>query len=432
MKIMPHALIALSAAVMAVNAQADSFREALQGGKISGELRNAITQSSHTDAWAEAGAVNNNSTGNTALRIDYATAAYKGLSFGVGFQTSWDWGLQDKDTGRAFGGGDGEDDTRNTIHATDMVQGYMNYAFDPASTKTNIRLGRQKIVSPLLMNSGAWPMQDSFDAVVINNQDLPGTSISAIAVNSWNTRFGASADAATSNDKHYDNPVMSLYLTNKSVDGLTVELQWLSNDNDETIGDGPVAVGSKGPYVTTFAGFDYNLGDYTVSAKYLTSDFDEDSNTEGTNVWGVQGKAKVGGVTLQLAHTQVGDDANFPGTLGHVPQFRSYNNTTIDCDLYAGLGTTVVSAAHGLGVEGLMAQASYAMWSQSDEGQAASGTDFDGGYELAIDLQYKVPSVPGLSTRLQLSQMEFGETAGASRGDENALTYGKLGVNYAF
>ncbi|QUN06242.1 hypothetical protein KDN34_01865 [Shewanella yunxiaonensis] len=418
-------LLGATLGVMAT-AQADtSFREALQSGKVDGEVRNVVTQSSYTDAKAEAGPLNNNNTGSSALRVNYQTAAWNGLTFAVGFQSGIDWGLQDKSTGSSVTGG--EDETRNTITSTGLIQGYVNYDFDKAITNTSIRVGRQNIVSPLLMNSSAWPMKDAFDAVVFTNKDLPQTEVRFMYVTRWLMRYGDDSNGSvTQTDKRYDNPVWSVYLMNKSITGLDIELQWLDNNNNTPVGDPPTAAVTADAYKTGFAGIDYKLPNLplTLSAKYMTAQYD---TLKDSGAWGVQAKSKLDKFSLKAAYTKIDDANNFPGTLGHVPQFRSYSDTITD-DIFAGLGTTSFTVGYDFGIEGFKPQVTYAMWNQSDEGMAASGKHYDGGSELNLDLSYKFAAVPGLMTRLQLGLMNYDR----SDVEDNDMTYMKLMVNYSF
>ncbi|WP_432698091.1 OprD family outer membrane porin [Marinobacterium sp. YM272] len=418
-------LAAAIAASTTANVQADSFREALTGGKVSGEIRNTYAGSSYSDAKPEAGALNNANVLGSALDLNYETGSFNGFKAVVGFQAGRDWGIQDEDSGLTVAGG--EDDARVTIDATDLRLAYLEYAFNKEMTATSVRIGRQKIVSPLLMNSGAFPMQDSFDALVIDNRDLPDTTLKLMVVDRWNMRYGDDSNGGiTQEDKQYDDLIYSLYLSNNSFTGLNIEAQWLSNDNDDPAGDPPAAAVTADPYDTGFLGLTYKVpnSSWVLGAKAMTADYE---NRDDTGYWGVKAQTQIKGVEVQLGYTSVQDDGNFPGSLGHVPMFRSYKSGFID-EIFAGLDTTSLRVSYGFGVPGLKADLVYSGWKQSDAGIAASGKDLDGGYEAGIDIRYKFQTVEGLSARVKSSYMDFDREA---VGNDDLFTT-RVSVNYRF
>ena len=73
-------------AAMGTNVQADSFREALTGGKVSGEIRNVYVEGSASDARGEAGALNNSHTLGSAINLNYATGSFHGFKAVVELQ----------------------------------------------------------------------------------------------------------------------------------------------------------------------------------------------------------------------------------------------------------------------------------------------------------------------------------------------------------
>lgn len=426
MKTANKILIALTAmGVVATQAHADSFRDALTNGDVWGELRNTYTSGSNSSAASEAGALNNSNVLGSALLLGYKTGSYHGFNLGLAFQKGHDWGVHDDDAGLTVQGG--EDDARVSIDTASLYQAYIDYTFDLSVTDTRFRLGRQKIVSPLVMNSGAFPMQDSFDALVIENKDIADTSIRLMGIDQWNMRYGGDSNGSvTQEDKNYDETIYSVYVQNNSIDGLNVEAQWFDNGNDDPTGDPPTAPMTADAYSTGFLGLTYRVPgtSWMLGAKALEADYEDNPDT---GYWGVKAGTDVAGVDVQLSYTSVRDDANFPGTLGHVPMFRSYS-PGFGHEFYAGLDTTTLSLGHGLGISGLDATLGYSDWSQSDAGIANSGVDLDGGYELHLDVSYDIKAVEGLHASLKASHMGFDQ--GALSDDE--LDYMRLSVNYAF
>ncbi|MBU3069170.1 OprD family outer membrane porin [Aestuariicella sp. G3-2] len=410
--------------VLSCKAQADSFHEALIGGKISGEVRNTYVGGSQSDARNGAAALNNSNVLGSALSLTYETGAYQGLKAVVGLQSGHDWGMQDDEQATIAGG---EDDSRVSISSTDLLVAYLEYAVDKSLTDTRVRIGRQKIVTPLLMSSGEFPMQDSFDAVVIENHDLPGTQLRMMAVNRWNKRYGEdSNDTFVEDDLQYHNPVYSLYLTNNSISGLTVEAQWLSNRNDDPVGDPPAAVRTADKYDSGFLGLTYKIPDssWILGAKALTANYDK---LPDTGYWGVKAQTTVKGVLLHLGYTSMDDDGNFPGSIGHVPMFRSYKTGFID-EIFAGLETTSLRVGYGFGLPGANFNLIYSGWRQSDKGIAVSGRNLDGGYEAGVDLQYQFQRIKGLKGRLRTSYMDFDRPDV----DKDDFLYTRVLLNYSF
>lgn len=418
-------LLSALASAISANVQAESLQEALAGGKVSGEIRNVYALGSYSDARKEAGALNNANVLGSALDLDYETGRFHGFKAVVGFQAGYDWGIHDEQSGATAAGG--EDDARVSISATNLRQAYLEYSVDPALSATSLRIGRQKIVSPLLMTSGVFPMQDSFDALVVENRNLPDTALRLLYVTRWNMRYGDDSNGSvTQEDIRYDNALYSLYLNNTSIAGLTVEAQWLSNANDNPAGDPPTAAVTADPYDTGFLGLTYKVpnSDWVLGAKVLSADYD---NRADTGYWGLMAQTRIKGVEVQLGYTSVQDEGSFPGTLGHVPMFRSYKSGFVD-EIFAGLDTTSLRVGYGFGVPGLKADLIYSGWRQSDAGIAASGTDFDGGYEAGVDIRYKFQQVKGLSARLQSSYMDF-DRAALARDD---LFHTRMTLNYQF
>ncbi|MCW4627847.1 MULTISPECIES: hypothetical protein [Marinomonas] len=408
--------------VTSVNSHASTVLDSIKNGTFSGGLFNTLELGSNSGA-SGVGANNNAKVLGSALTLDYVTGDYYGFNIGVGSETGYDWGIQDSDTATTAGG---ENDSRVNVNATNLYRAFINYRFNSALTNTQIRVGRQDITSPLLMTSGAFPMRDSFDAVVIENKDIPDTILRAMYVTKWNMRYGDDNNGSvTQTDKSYDNPLVSFYLNNKSIDNLNIEAQWLQNDNDENAGDPPAAVTAKN-YDTTFLALDYNIpnSSWTVGAKTLSANFE---NSADTGYQGAFVKNTFNGVGVQLAYTTVDDAANFPGTLGHVPMLRSYN-PGMQGEYFAGLKTTSIAANYGFNITGFKATLGYTTWQQSVEGiKNSRGTDLDDGYEASLRIDYKSQEIKGLSTVMQLSYINYDQDVA-----DDSLTILRTSLNYQF
>lgn len=410
---------------MAVNAQADemAFHEALLGGKFSGDVNTVLQFGSKSDAGASAGPLSDTKTANSALSLNYETASFHGLKLGAALQLGYDWELGN---GQPWQAG-GEDDERNSVQSINLQNAYLDYRFDPELTQSSIRIGRQDIISPLVMSSSMYPMKDAFDAVVITNKGLSDTVLKLMYIENWIKRYGDNGSAPLlEKDARFDGSVYSIYLNNSSITGLNIEGQYLVNNSHSTlIGDPPTNFVTSGPYDTTFVAVDYKVpqSSVTLGATYVNADYDSD---EDTNLWGAKLATKLGRLGLTFAYTSTDDSNSLPGTLGHVPWFKAYAFTELSPEIIAGIDETSVTLNYETGIAGLRTSLVYASWDQSAAGIANSGFDLDGGSEIALDIKYQFQKVKGLSTRLQLSQMDYDIA-----GDED-LTFMRMHLKYAF
>lgn len=403
-----------------------SWLEALSQGQWGGEIRNVATFGSKTDAGPAAGPFNNAHSASSALALTYTTKRFHGFQIGLGVQSGIDWKIHKHEGDLTT-----EDDARNTVTATEVHQAYIDYQFDPAHTNTQVRLGRQGIVTPLVISSIEFPMRDAFDAVVVRNSDLPHTQLQLMYIDSWIKRQGGDALRNSINEEndYFSAPVYSLHLKNSSFANLTLEAQWLHNDSDEPIGDLPTAVAAIGPYRVGFVATDYKIPDSAINlgAKYMGARFDE---ADSAHSWSIKAGYQFDKLHATLAHARVSDDNNLPGSLGHVPWFKTYTVTFTDSEYIAGTETTSLTLKPHWDINGLRTSLTLGYWSQSDEGRINSGPpgfklDLDGTTELTLDVHYRFQEIKGLSSRLQLSRMDYDRDQG-----EDGLSYLKLTVNY--
>jgi len=412
-------------AALTVNVQAagGSLPDALVNGQFSGDLNTVLQFGSNSDAGAAAGPMSDTKTASSALTLGYKTAPFHGFIFGTAVQLGYDWKLGDGRSWRA----QGEDDERNSVRAIKLQNAYLDYTFKPDQTKTRIRIGRQNIISPLVMSSGMYPMKDAFDALVLTNRDLNATTVKLIYIENWVKRYADNhSTSILEKEARFDGSVYSIYLHNRSVKGLSIEGQYLANHSDATwVGDPPTNFFTSGPYRHSFVALNYQLPQLpvTLGTKYVRADYKNAANSE---LWGAKLATKIGRMGLTFAYTSTSEANNLPGTLGHVPWFRAFAFTETSPEVFAGLDETSVTLHYDTGVAGLRTSLVYAAWDQSAAGIVNSGFDLDGGSELALDLQYKFQQTEGLSTRLQLSQMDS-DVAG-----DSDLTFVRMHLKYAF
>lgn len=370
----------------------DSLEDAFKNGKVSGDLRFVYTGGSRSDAVNETAPVNNVNVGSIAVELRYITDDFKGFNLGIGFQSAHDLGFQNRD---AVGSKDpdSEDDARNSVSTTLLSEAYIKYTI----SKSDIMVGRQKIKTPLIMTSTAFALEDSFDAAVLTVRELPDTMIKLIYIQEWQMRYGSEAAGNSQQDEHYSDGMYSLFFKNTSIKGLTLDGQYLTIDEDKKYGTAPYSIWDA-PVFIKAGGYDeyYLQADYklpidlplSLAMTYAGAKYDNPiiaGNDEAT-LYGFKVATTLSGVKLNLAYTTMDDEANFPGTFGHVPDVISYTDMLTNNSIFAGVDGYSIEALYGFGIPGFNSGLKYAHYTQSDKGIINSGNamNLDGADEINI------------------------------------------------
>jgi hypothetical protein len=217
--------------------------------------------------------------------------------------------------------------------------------------KTDIKIGRQFIASPLVGGSGSRLIKQSFEGATIVNTDLPNTTLVAGAVTKFQNRTASTAtvgDIARFNELDADhNPAFTLFAVNKSVPGLTLKGQFATISSAS---NGLVASNDLG-YNQYYAEAEYagkagSVG-YNVAGQYLYMDWDK---YDSTNMYGVKVGGSFADLKAYVAYSSiskndndknVGANAGFAGvgagtqpifTKGYNPVSGTYTDET---DAYA-------------------------------------------------------------------------------------------------
>ncbi|MDQ5769290.1 OprD family outer membrane porin [Thiothrix subterranea] len=415
------ALVIISVLGISAQVNAGGLPEALTGGKVSGEVKTLFINSSYTDANSQAGPLDNNNIGSAAVQLNYDSGDFNGFKASVGIQAGKDFELHDNAS---------EDDSRGTITATTLYKGHLDYNFDESKTKTQIRVGRQSIVSPLLMDSGMYPMRDSWDGVTVTNKDIPNTTVKAAYITKWVKRYGNDSNGSVvQEDKEYDDPLYSVHVKNESIKDLALEAQYMSTKQKGNNGD--PGTSTIDGYSTYYTKAEYKLPTahpVKIGVMHAGAAFDNAAEKD-TSLSGINVGTKVKSVGLNVAYTTIDDDNDYPGTLGHVPNFQTFNNVLINDDMFAGTKITSVKVSPDFKVAGLKTDLSYAKFSQSAAGISNSATNLDGASELALDVKYDIPTVKGLSTRIGLAKVDY-DLPDASK--DSDMDYARVHLNYKF
>lgn len=216
-------VLGLSGSVYAADTLADAFKN----GKVNGELK-AWYWDQTVDT---AGASTNVNIINTAIELGYMTDTFYGLKMGVT--------LQSNATPLA------EADAKNVYKYEQWASGstlsemYLGYAIG----KTEMKIGRQYINTPLLGGNYARIFKESFQGVSLVNTDLPDTTIFAHYINKTQGRTSTvmgneNGDAPTFEKRALFSGVInatsvpfdgaySLGAINKSISNLTLTAQYV-------------------------------------------------------------------------------------------------------------------------------------------------------------------------------------------------------------
>ncbi|AOO66130.1 OprD family outer membrane porin [Sulfurospirillum halorespirans] len=417
---------------------ADTLEEAFKNGKVTGDLRFVYTAGSQTGATVQTAPTNNVNVGSVAAELRYVTDSFNNFKLGLGFQSAHDLDFQKRD---ALNANDytSEDDARNSVSTTLLSEAYLQYNF----LKSNIAVGRQKIKTPLIMTSSVFALEDSFDAAVLNFNEIPDTMVKLMYIQDWKMRYSSEAVGATQQDEHFSDGMYSVFFINKTISGLTLDGQYLTTNENKRLYDAPVFIGAGGydeyylqaeyklpisyplSLAVTYAGANYETGNYANPGP----------NTVGgdhAQLLGFKVATEVTGIKLNLAYTTMDDEANFPGTFGHVPDAVAYTDMLTNNAIFAGVDAYSIEAIYDFGIPGFSSALKYGYFTQSAQGIINSGNmNMDGTKEITIDLKYAFSGVlKGFHTRLWAGYSTYDALAMPSGNDD--FLYGRFYINYKF
>lgn len=398
---------------------ADTLQDAFKNGKFSGIVNLMHTNGNDTDV-AAAKASDNRYDASIGMRISYVTDSFYSFKLGIGFESAHDLGIHNYD-------GSSEDDARNTISATILQQAYLQYNF----MKSNIKVGRQIISTPLLSTSKVFPMEDYFDGITITTKDIPDTLLMLMYVKEWGKRFGSDSNGMVAQENtHYPDGLYSIYVKNSSINGLTLDGQFLTNNKKGNNGDPAVSVVDG--YKTYFAQALYKLPiayPLSLGALYGGANFDTPvKGKDSTTFYGAKVESKIGEVALMLGYTKVSDDADFPGTLGHAPDKVMYTNGLINKANYAGLEAVALEGKYNFGIKELDAALKLIYFDQSDNGLKRSVIKIGEAKEANLDIKYEFSGIlKGFSTRANMGYAKYNQNV-----SKDYNTYSQLYLTYKF
>jgi len=423
-------------AVLALNSQvfaSDSLAEALTNGKVSGEIRNFTVMASDVNSTL-VGPFRNANSSAIALQLNYTTGDFYGFKANVGFQHARSLELEN-DSGAVSSGANAfatENEGRITADGSMLYIANLQYNI----AKTEVKVGRQGIVTPLIAVSNSNPLKDTFEALSVVSKDIGNTEIRAYVIKKWIERYSASNSARKTS---FDDPTLSLYVKNTSIPNLTLEGQYLAVNDD--IGNPTEApFNTTDSYSTFFTQANYKLPvdmPLSIGAYYAGANYDgavrsgpvAEAGKGETSLYGVKLGGKVFDTAFKLAYTRVADDNSFLGALGHVPHFFKYNGGQMFTDnIYAGMTSTSLMVIPKI-IPNVFTLFAFSSYSQTDKGQTISNKNMDGASEIQADLRYKFKgALDGLSARLQLAHVDLDLPAN----NDDTMDIAKLYLTYKF
>ena len=429
MKLVNLSLAAILAAGFASSSfAADTLADAFKNGKVSGELRawyfdkdSDKLDSSSSPTKVMKDTEKTGSILNTVAILNYVTDTFYGFNLGATFQAS----------AAPFADAEGK-----TAYASDMYgsgavlsEAYLGYTIG----KTNAKIGRQYISTPLVSSSSSRIVKESFEGATIVNTDVPATTLMAGFVDkfqartSYQTKGDVGGDAPSfekraifngisASDTYQFDDAYTIAVINKSVPNLTLTGQFatfndvvVSNTKDVNLYYADV------DYILPMSGF--KLGFYLNhrgSKTDLRNDATNANNTiyyDGSQTAGRISISELAGFGLAFtAATNSKDDAVIAGMGNGSASSTATLVKASSPSLRANTDSYRIDFTYDfskLGLTGLKGILQYAEANQDRVKQATTSADYT---SYAGGIMYAVPALKGLSLELIYEQQEIETT----------------------
>ena len=166
---------------------ADTLADAFKNGKVSGELRawyfDKDTEKLSPSATAPTGVVTDTLKSgdilNTVAILNYVTDKFYGFNFGTTMVAS----------AAPFVDDEGKEVYKDDMYGSGAVlsEAYLGYTLG----KTNAKIGRHYISTPIVNGSGSRIVKESFEGATIVNTDVPSTTLMAGFIDKFQGRTSA-------------------------------------------------------------------------------------------------------------------------------------------------------------------------------------------------------------------------------------------------
>ena len=432
---MKFAKLSLAAMVVAGLASssfaADTLADAFKNGKVNGELK-----AWYFDKTVENTKQNNENITNFAVELGYVTDSFYGLRLGTTFQGN----------ATPFADGDNLNTAagqekymfRNDQYASGAVlsEVYLGYKLG----KTDVKIGRQYISTPLVGGSGSRIYKESFQGVTLVNTDLPQTTLVAGYVNKFQGRTGAlnevadfgsapkftnKANFGSAGEQVFDD-AYTFAVINKSISNLTLTAQYAAVTDVANLDDVDVYY-TEANYVLPMNGFKLGFDANFRGSK--TGNKLDGLDLEGHYLAARISVSELAGFGASFAAATTDNTDKTIQGMGNGP--TSYTSTFIrgtSTRMGANTDSYLFAATYDfskVGVAGLTALAQYG-WTEQGTVANVKGTDYT---NKIAGVVYAVPAVKGLTTSLHYETQEADNKQTTVKTDTDELWF-KAGYKF--
>lgn len=428
MKLTKLSLVAMVVASLASSSfAADTLADAFKNGKVSGELRawyfDKDTEKLSPSATAPTGVVTDTLKSgdilNTVAILNYVTDKFYGFNFGTTMVAS----------AAPFVDEEGKEAYKDDMYGSGAVlsEAYLGYTIG----KTNAKIGRHYISTPIVNGSGSRIVKESFEGATIVNTDVPSTTLMAGFIDKFQGRtsagMGSTAGDAPTFEKRAIFLGMSASTTYAFDDAYTIAVINTSIPNLKLTGQyawaGDVNSGinvkdvdvfyTEANYVLPMNGF--KLG---FDANYRGSKTDLITGT-GLNAITYDGTQTAGRISISelagfgaafTAATTSKDDALIAGMGNGASSYTATLVKASSPSLRANTDSYRFDLTYDfskLGVMGLKSILQYGLANQDRVKSANTSADYT---SYAAGVSYAVPALKGLSLELQYEKQEIETT----------------------
>ena len=404
---------------------ADTLADAFKNGKVGGELR----------AWyfdRDNGTTAHESIINGGISLNYVTDSFYGFRLGATVQSNY----------TPFA-----DDAEKNLYKGDMYgngaifsEAYLGYAIG----KTDIKIGRQYITSPLVSGSGSRMIKESFEGAVITNTDLPQTTLVAGYVDKFEGRTSTLASSEVGSVGKFTNTfalstgkgaaiskatidgAYTAAVINKSINGLTLTGQYAFANDVANVGDVSL-YHAEANYVLPMNGFKLGFDANFRGSK--TGNKLDGLDLEGHYLAARISVSELAGFGASFAAATTDNTDKTIQGMGNGP--TSYTSTFIrgtSTRMGANTDSYLFAATYDfskVGVAGLTALAQYG-WTEQGTVANVKGTDYT---NKIAGVVYAVPAVKGLTTSLHYETQEADNKQTTVKTDTDELWF-KAGYKF--
>ncbi|WP_067174550.1 OprD family outer membrane porin [Sulfurospirillum sp. UCH001] len=402
---------------------ADTLADAFKNGKASGELRawyfDKDTEKLNSSTAPTSVVKDTTKSGdilNTALILNYVTDTFYGFNVGATMQAN----------AAPFVDEEGKEAYKDDMWGSGAVlsEAYLGYTIG----KTNAKIGRQFISTPIVNGSGSRIVKESFEGATIVNTDVPSTTLIAGYVDKFqgrtSTGMGSSDGDAPTFEKRaiflgvsasttyaFDD-AYTVAIINKSIPNLTLTGQYAWAGDVNKADDVDVYY-TEANYVLPMNGF--KLG---FDANFRGSKTDLVTGT-GVNAVSYDGTQTAGRISISelagfgaafTAATNSKDDAVIAGMGNGASSYTATLVKASSPSLRANTDSYRFDLTYDfskLGVTGLKSILQYALANQDRVKSAQTSADYT---SYAAGISYAVPALKGLSLELQYEKQEIETT----------------------